>query len=133
MEEINFKAWDKKEKRMLEGFNCIHFGGNKVLGIFDITTEEKVFEYRKDVELLQFTGIIDKKGKEICEGDIVLIKTWLNLIKTKSIVTRERGSFFAGGEPVHNWLDMEILGNKFENPELAKGLEPVPDEPDEEE
>jgi uncharacterized phage protein (TIGR01671 family) len=123
MEEIDFRAWDKKEKRMLYGFNCIHFGNNKVSGIFDITNEDKVFEYHKEIELMQSTGVLDKKGKEIFEGDILIIKTWLNFIKTKAIVTFERGSFLADGASVSNWLDTEIIGNKFENPEMAKEFE----------
>ena len=60
------------------------------------------------IELLQFTGLLDKNGKEIYEGDIVRREDSLNWI------VKWEGQGF---EPIEleKW---EIIGNIHENPEL---------------
>lgn len=71
----------------------------------------------------EYTGVLDKKGIRIYEGDIILIRTWLNFIKGRAIVEFDNGSFVAGGERLSNWVDVEIIGNKIDDVELAKELE----------
>ena len=68
MREIKFIAWDKKDKRMTEPFALLDvpFWTNDVLEI-------KKGVVKSRAEVLQFTGLKDKKGKEIYEGDIVKI------------------------------------------------------------
>lgn len=72
MREIKFKAFHKLSKRM---FNVYCFTNTEVIenstdGIF---TSDTLPALRQDCELLQYTGLKDCEGKEIYEGDIVVI------------------------------------------------------------
>jgi len=120
MREIKFRAWDKVNKIMNE-VCIINFDDNNV-GLkpdYDYTLS---FE---DIELMQYTGLKDKNGKEIYEGDIVKSN-----YKTGNLVV-----FFVRGcfrltyskELIGIWLEihlfeeLEVIGNIYENPELLEG------------
>jgi len=84
-------------------------------------------QYHTDINnfiFMQSTETYDKNKKEIFDGDIVLIKTWLNLFKHKGLVEFDRAAFRVLNEPINNWADIEIVGNKFENLDLYKEVNP---------
>lgn len=108
MRENKYRAWDKKEKSL---------GPPIKLENIDMSMMKRDL---KNLIWLQYTGEDDKNGEEICEGDILEIRTWLGLKIAIAEVSFARGSFFANGEPIFNWHDKIIIGNKFQNPELLK-------------
>ena len=66
MREIKFRAWDKKEKEMVE---VCQINWHDPYGI-TISHNGSWHNDIADYELMQYTGLKDKNGKEIYEGDI---------------------------------------------------------------
>ncbi|HEM5461010.1 TPA: hypothetical protein U1628_000224 [Streptococcus suis] len=78
----------------------------------------------RGAKLMQSTGVFDKNGQEIFEGDVV------NIFGEKlSKIYYSEGAFCVevlnGGTPLHVYLSehLEIIGNIYENPELVEGLD----------
>jgi len=134
MREIKFRAWDKKKKEWV---------GYEVGGVMDLTYSGKcnAFMFDNDnldipesVEWTQYTGLKDKNGKEIYEGDIFdcpYSNETKNHHRWRVIWGNISGGFVLQriGEAcnqnqvhqtVSNLVHREIIGNIYENPELIK-------------
>jgi len=125
--EIKFRAWDKNRKGYINGFNM--FGFSRGQGCLYKKLQRFSDEWKDgDFELQQFTGLKDKNGKEIYEGDImrnvkngcIATVQWhgtmagfvLSNLKEKSQTTREWGELFRAYDKY------EVIGNIYDNPEL---------------
>jgi uncharacterized phage protein (TIGR01671 family) len=112
MRDIKFRAWDKEKKQMVDWeWLEIYLDGARI-----IDEEGKIFD-ASDMPLMQFTGLTDKNGKEIYEGD--LIKDQNGDIRE---IVFEDGGFWCkypdGQQFMPTEETREIIGNIWENPEL---------------
>jgi uncharacterized phage protein (TIGR01671 family) len=102
------------------------FEGDKAVSIEDVFFYEK-----QDFEVMQYTGLKDKNGKEIYEGDIVEAHTFDENIDKKQVgrVAYHNGRLgfvFIPKElekknlyyPLFSIVTCELIGNINENPEL---------------
>ncbi len=133
--EIIFRAYDKAAKFLLL-VNRIDWSttGDKVddaiwsiEGIDRVKTEngkdKTTFLSQEDFILMQFTGLHDKNGKEIYEGDIVKDSTPFTTEAVGEVVYE--GEQFClddeYGTPMHYGNNYEVIGNIWENSNFLKG------------
>ena len=126
MREIKFRAWDKENEKMMKVSSLSL--KNKEIAVRENRTYH--FFRMQNLELMQYTGLKDKNGKEIYEGDIVLVKpggisTWY-----KTVVEFKEGALIASliNEENHFYIfnpgfdsnDFEVIGNIYENKKLLE-------------
>ena len=128
MNEIKFRVWDTENKEMLRvqelDFEDTFYGGR-----LSIRTEQynDYFDI-EDMILMQYTGLKDKNGKEIYEGDIIRAtkRTDLELNYHNFKVFMHNGCYMFGNYNAHEFFDKfnfkEVIGNIYENKDLLEKM-----------
>ena len=122
-----FRAWDDWRKRM-SVVDRIYID-TKGVRLYDDFGE--YWRNFRDAKLMQSTGLKDKNGKEIFEGDILACKTDDEVINLNIFWDEEHALFmfeskkYNEQEPLaelveNNTYPFEIIGNIYENPELLE-------------
>lgn len=109
MRTIKFRAWDNSHSEMIDY--------SEVRSNFGWYLDDD------DITLMQFTGLLDKNGKEIYEGDILGYwgkAAWLvGFVEGRFCFIYEDGRK-AFGLTKSSLQGKEIIGNIYQNPELLK-------------
>ena len=132
MREIKFRGWDEKNKEMVDNINLL----------FSNHLNECFEEYEEcGLKIMQYTGLKDKNGQEICEGDILYISQ-MGVISNSFEAHDENRKvlFYEGSFCIENYAksenldienhygiglyhtpdELEVIGNIYENPELLE-------------
>ena len=133
MNNLKFRVWDKKLQ--ITGIvSNIDLEYEEVTFYIDDEEELETCQPFEDVEIMQSTGLKDKNGKEIFEGDIVnyefcdfrpnvaSYETGGKYITGyKKAVLWENGKFICNDYDLfHICEDIEVIGNIYENKELLE-------------
>lgn len=121
MREIKFRAWDKRIGWWAKGPDLVIHCTGKLLNV------------PPNIVLQQWTGLKDRTGRDIYEGDIVLIN---HPYDRTGDFTNARGEVFwweeeggwyhsngNGRPPKRMWEYVEVVGNIYEHPELLNATE----------
>ena len=127
MREIKFRVWDKTENKMARNVNEMLFNSK---GLYRVVLNHMGFEFGrrvKEVVLEQYTGLKDKNGKEIYEGDIVRTALgytqkviWSDMYAAFVAVYKDKDRLNRSSMPYRVDCTDEIIGNIHENPELLE-------------
>ena len=129
-----YRAWDVLSEKMIDEILMISFVRKEIIGKFSngyISVPLKFEDKRngEDVILMQSTGLKDKNGKEIFEGDILAFETDDEVINVKIFWDEKHALFMFRSEKYNeeeplaelveaNTYPFEISGNIYENKEL---------------
>lgn len=149
MREIKFRVWDRCNGRMVDPRNILKICMSRLnqepyLIVYlrkwmnenrEIKESDKC--YTNEFELMQYTGLKDKNGKEIYEGDIIY---WKDLSKASDGTLEDNVVVFWDDEhlrwgaeslsaigvyqKLYDYSDVdeiEVIGNIYENKELMEG------------
>lgn len=113
---IKFRAWDKEDKTITY-FDFFDYTGF----LYDLYSAEQWNEKDKYI-FQQFTGLIDKNGKEVYEGDIIKYNEYSNygIRKMTEVVKFLDGGFQPFCECDFYVKNYKIIGNIYGNPEFLK-------------
>lgn len=130
-----FRAWIKEEKCFADHIESIRYYSKEIDLCWGGVCESDCFDF-EGIELMQSTGLHDKNGKEIFEGDIITNGKEVADVKNHPtlgfyIVVNDVEYFYGSNISIKDFENdveefmsvTEILGNIYENPELLEVAE----------
>jgi uncharacterized phage protein (TIGR01671 family) len=138
MREIEFRAWDKDREEWCKGYSSspgMYLNGHDEVFELEAATSFVYGNGKRNIEIMQFTGLQDKNGKKVYEGDILKVKfeginpyrheyevmkvVWLQGIALgRFVVIDKNGESWSG---LSN-TEIEVIGNIYENPSLMEAV-----------
>ena len=132
--QIKFRVWDVKNKKFLPESYFAILGNGKLIVTLSGYYNDFTNTNQDDYVIQQYTGLTDKNGNLIFEGDIVqynqnssydnmdFIAKWSD-DKLGFIFQSNSGEQLVNQTPhLNRFKHLEVVGNIFENPELLKTI-----------
>jgi len=125
MREIKFRAWNGRamDDYPFDAFNDYALEDGRLCHVCGPDSEPYT-QPSKSI-LMQYTGLTDKNGKEIYEGDVLVLRAVWGGFQSEVIF---KDGFFGMKDrsfiyPLYDsWRDsLKVVGNIYENPELLEG------------
>lgn len=117
MRELKFRAWDGK--KMID--DVVPTSESSIIEVY-----EYEHQYVEVEAVEQYTGLKDKNGKEIYEGDIVEYDWYIigdkPAYRVKEQVLFDDMGARVGGDRIRNCSGVEVIGNIHENADLLEEL-----------
>ena len=129
MREIKFRVWTGSlmEYRVVVGqFGAFYVAGLDPMDSASLSPANTI--YSKETPVMQYTGLKDKNGKEIWEGDILKIpdgwsgdyhqKERLQVVSYEVVDGSQDAGFWISLPDGEGWSKCEVVGNIYENTDL---------------
>jgi uncharacterized phage protein (TIGR01671 family) len=130
---IKYRAWDKLSNCMRKVRRIDFYSDDLIANCYTDKDDQIPLSVKaREVELMQFTGLHDKSGTEVFEGDILKDPELPDIPKT---VNQNKSGEWVGHAPAGTGLRLnisraytswsmfkrcEVIGNIYENPELLE-------------